>query len=173
MLNVLPLEHCSLNTSHQSESLIGNGFENSKFLRATIFPRARAFYSAGLRLSPLWIKEEIPGTRYGVSDKGRIDKELFHFWLKDHFLLNVVSRRPLLLLLDGHSSHFEPATIEFAKENDIIIFVLPPHTTHECQPLDLSFLGALKKHWQFSCHEFYQNNPGKVISKLNFSKMHG
>ena len=42
---------------------------------------------------------------------------------------------------------------------------------HECQPLDLSFFGALKKHWQFSCYEFYQNNPGKVISKLKFCKV--
>ena len=50
MLNVLPLEHCSLNTSHQSKLCIGNHFQNLKFLRVTILPRARAFYSAGLRL---------------------------------------------------------------------------------------------------------------------------
>ena len=61
-------------------------------------------------------------------------------WLKDHFLNNAVSHRPLLLLLDGHSSHFEPQSIEFAKENDIVIFCLPPHTTHECQPLDVGLL---------------------------------
>ena len=53
VLNVLPLEHCSLNTSHQSKSCIGNHFQNLKFLRVTILPRARAFYSACLRLRGL------------------------------------------------------------------------------------------------------------------------
>ena len=79
-----------------------------------------------------------------------------------------MSRRPLLLLLDGHSSHFEPKSLHFAKDNDIIIFCIPPHTTHECQPLDGSFFRSLKADWQQSCHKFYQKNPGKVISKLNF-----
>ena len=92
-------------------------------------------------------------------------------WLKDHFLTNAISHRPLLLLLDGHSSHFEPQSIEFARQNDIVIFCLPPHTTHECQPLDVSLFGPLKKYWQQECHKFYQNNPSFVISKLNFNRI--
>lgn len=51
------------------------------------------------------------------------------------------------------------------------VFCLPPHTTHECQPLDCSFFGPLKKHWQEVCHSFYQENPGQVISKLNFCRI--
>jgi len=124
---------------------------------------------AGKQVSPLWTDNEVNGTRYAVSDKGWADQELFYFWLKDHFLPNAVSRRPLFLLLDGHSSHFEPKTIQFAKDNDVIIFCLPPHTTHECQPLDVSFFRALKTSWQQACHTFYQKNPYKVISKLNFN----
>ena len=90
------------------------------------------------------------------------------FWgLKEHFLPNTVSQQPLLLLLDGHSSHFEPNTIQFAKDNDVIILCLPPHTTHECQPLDCSYLDQ-KQHSREACRRFYQANPGKVISKLNF-----
>ncbi len=46
---------------------------------------------------------------------------------------------------------------------------LSPHTTHECQPLDTSFFRSLKSHWQDFCHRFYQTNPGKVITKLNFN----
>ena len=123
---------------------------------------------AAKQLNPLWTRDEVVGTRYAVSDKGWIDQELFYYWLKEHFVTNAISQRPLLLLLDGHSSHFEPRTIEFAKENKIIIFCLPPHTTHECQPLDRSLFGPLKRHWQQACHKFYQENPGMVISKLNF-----
>ena len=109
------------------------------------------------------------GSRYAVSDKGWVDQELFYLWLKEHFLENAVSRHPLLLLLDGHSSHFEPQSIQFAKENGIVIFCLPPHTTHECQPLDVGLFGPLKRHWQQECHKFYQKHPSLVILKLNFN----
>ena len=126
---------------------------------------------AAKQLNHLWMKNEVPGSRYGVSDKGWIDQELFHFWLQDHFLTHAGSHRPLLLLLDGHSSHFSPATIRFAKENDVAMFCLPPHPTHECQPLDCSLFGPLKVHWKQACHVFYQKNAGRVLSKLNFCRV--
>ena len=59
--------------------------------------------------------------------------------MQEHFITNAVSHRPLLLLLDGHSSHFQPKTIELAQEKGVVVFCLPPHTTNECQPLDVSF----------------------------------
>ena len=55
------------------------------------------------------------------------------------------------------------------KESDRVIFCLPPHTTHERQPLDVGLFGPLKKYWQEEYHKCYQKNPGLVISKLNFN----
>ena len=104
-----------------------------------------------------------------MSDKGWTDQELFKHWLKDHFLKYTVSGRPLLLLLDGHSSHHEPASVELAREEEVILFCLPPHTTQDSQPLDCTVFGPLKRHWSDVCHQFQQRNPGMVISKLNFS----
>jgi hypothetical protein len=49
--------------------------------------------------------------------------------------------RPVLLLLDGHQCHFTAKVIEAAKQNNIIILCLPPHTTHGLQPLDLVTFG--------------------------------
>ena len=123
------------------------------------------------QMNPLWTKGEVSGTRYGVSDSEWIDRELFHWWLAKHFLTHAIGSCPLLLLLDGHSSHYEPETIRFAKENDIIVFCLPPHTTHEAQPLDFSLFGPLKSAWTSCCHEFHQQNRGKVITKFNFSEL--
>ena len=37
------------------------------------------------QLNPLWTRSEVSGTRYGVSDKGWVDQELFFHWLKEHF----------------------------------------------------------------------------------------
>ena len=103
------------------------------------------------------MKDEVPGSRYAVSDKGWIDQDLFHFWITKHLLDHGVAGRPLLLLLDGHSSHFKPETIKFAKDYDIVLFCLPPL--------------PLKVHWRYVCHSFYQKHPTAVIFKLNFNHL--
>ena len=77
-----------------------------------------------------WTKDEIPGTKYGVSDKGWIITGLFESWFNDLFLPNAVGTSPLLLLLDGHSSHYQPNVVNLACKNEVIILCLPPHTTH-------------------------------------------
>ena len=36
-----------------------------------------------------------------------------------------------------------------------------PHTTHECQPLDVGLFRPLKRHWQQACYSFYERMPPK------------
>jgi hypothetical protein len=54
------------------------------------------------KLNPARTKDEVPGTKYGVSSNGWINTDLFEGWFVEHFIENAVSARPLLLLLDGH-----------------------------------------------------------------------
>ena len=122
-------------------------------------------------LNTEWTDGEVSGTSYGLSDKGWVDSELFCGWLVGHFLQYAVAARPLFLLLDGHSSHYQPDLIRFAKDHNIILFCLPPHTTHESQPLDTAVFGPLKRNWQSACHEYMQSNPGKVVTKYQFSAL--
>lgn len=110
------------------------------------------------RLNPVWAEGEFPGTKYGLSDSGWITSELFEAWLCEHFVQHAVSARPLLLLLDGHSTHYQPQLLRIARELDIIILCLPPHTTHEAQPLDCGVFRPLKSHWANVCHLYLQNN---------------
>jgi len=42
------------------------------------------------------------------------------------FVLSPASK-PLLLLMDGHSSHYYPQTIYKAAEDTVVLFVLPPN----------------------------------------------
>jgi len=116
-----------------------------------------------------WTLGEMPGTTYGLSSNGWIDMELFQLWFTKHFLQHAVSARPLLLLMDGHSSHYCPETICLARQQDIILFMLQPHTTQEIQPLDTSVFSSLKTHWQDVCHDYLQQHPGCVITKYQFS----
>ena len=81
-------------------------------------------------LNPELTTGEIPGTIYGLSQKGWMNSELFMYWFYQHFLMCVPSVRPILLLMDGHSSHYNPEVIRAAAKEKIILFTLPPNTTH-------------------------------------------
>ena len=76
--------------------------------------------------------------RYSVRRfrQGMDDQHLFKLWFERHFLRYVPAVCPLLLSLDGHSSHYYTETIQLASEEDVILFALPPNTTHLTQPLD-------------------------------------
>ena len=56
-------------------------------------------------------RDEVPGTFYGLSNNGWMDTELFEEWFKNHFLVHAPSVRPLVLLLNGHSSHYSPSLL--------------------------------------------------------------
>ena len=92
-------------------------------------------------------------------------------WLIKHFVRHANAARPLLLLLDGHSFHYNLEAVTFAKENGIVMFTLVPHMTHKTQPLDTVVYGLLKSNWQSVCQDYIQYHPGSVIMKYKFSKL--
>ena len=84
---------------------------------------------------------------YGLSKKGWMDQELFEKWFSRHFLRYAPPARPLLVMLDGHSSHYSPTAVRMTAEEGVVLFALPPNTTHISQPLDKGVFGPLKVHW--------------------------
>ena len=116
-------------------------------------------------------KGEVRGTLYGMSESGWMDQKLFYEWFVDHFLKHAVSSRPLLLLLDGHSSHYTLELVKVAAENQVILFCLPPHSTADSQPLDTSCFGPLKMYWSEACRQYMFSHPGRVVSKFQFSPL--
>ena len=114
---------------------------------------------------------EVPSSIYGLSNKGWMDADLFNKWFKRHFLRYAPSTRPIILIIDGHSSHFCTETIRIASEQGVIVFTLPPNTTHHTQPLDKSIFGPLKQSWKHICHDYLVSHPGKIISRYNFSAL--
>ncbi|KIK60932.1 hypothetical protein GYMLUDRAFT_128037, partial [Collybiopsis luxurians FD-317 M1] len=59
---------------------------------------------------------------------------------------------------DGHNSHLTPETLEFAKDHNVIVFCLPPHTTHRVQPCNVSAFAPLKHHWQALLRDYYNTH---------------
>ena len=116
-------------------------------------------------LTPELTVGEVPGTVYGLSSNGWMDQELLDIWFRNHFLRYAPSVRPLLLLLDGHSSHYCPDTIRVAAQEKVILFVSPPNTTHIAKPLDKGCFGPLKTAWRQECHHYVVYHPGQIVTK--------
>ena len=108
---------------------------------------------------------------YGSSESGWIDGELFDLWFRHHFLSHTSPLHPLLLLFDGHSSHYSPSVINKAAKEGIILFCLPPHSTYLTQPLDKGYLFIFKRYWWEECHNYLSSNPEKVINKFTFCQV--
>ena len=58
--------------------------------------------------------------------------------------------RPVILLLDNHSSHLSLRAIRLAVENNVHMITIPAHTSHFLQPLDLIFKPLKAKFFSLS-----------------------
>ena len=134
-----------------------------------VLPPHVIFKQSGLNKE--WIVGEVPNTKYSLTETGWINSSVFEGWFFAHFLQCAPSTRPLLLLLDGHLSHYNPTVIQTAADNGIIIFCLPPNTTHLAQPLDRCAFGALKQHWSTECQRYMTTTGGKMVTKNTFSRV--
>jgi len=74
-------------------------------------------------------------------------------------------------LLDGHSSHYNPDFIREATSHGVVVFCLPPNTTHVAQPLDSVCFRSLKAFWVEACDECMCCHPGKVVTIYQFSEL--
>ena len=122
-------------------------------------------------MRPELAEGEVRGTLYGLSENGWMDQGLFDMWFRGIFLRYAPAARPLLLLLDGHSSHYCPETIHLAASQKVVLFTLPPNSTHLTQPLDRGVFGPLKVAWRQVCHEFLIDNPGQTVNHRVFSRL--
>ena len=122
-------------------------------------------------LKQAMVDGEVLWIMYGLSESRWINSELFDLWFVHHFLPHAPTVRPILLLLDGHSSHYNSSVINKAAEEKVITFGLPPHSSYETQPLNKGPFGPLKSSWRQVCQKFLVDNLGKVVTRFTFSKL--
>ncbi|XP_014469451.1 PREDICTED: uncharacterized protein LOC106741702 [Dinoponera quadriceps] len=91
-----------------------------------------------------------PAGSIGVAHpSGWVQTNLFTQWF-EHFISKTKPTKedPVLLLLDGHFNHTKNLKlIDLARENFIKIISFPPYTTHMLQPLEKTFMEALKTYY--------------------------
>lgn len=89
---------------------------------------------------------DLPGVEYVMSESGFATAAVFGEFLK--FFARKTGANvedPVLLLLDGYSAHVTAETINIAAGLGVILFFLPPNSTHATQPLDAVVFSLLKR----------------------------
>ena len=86
------------------------------------------FVFEGKRWNQKLMKGASPGARGILSDSGWSNSTIFHKYLFAFGKVSTDVSKPLLLLYDDHSSHISTSLIDWAKDKNLILFVLPPHT---------------------------------------------
>jgi pyruvate/2-oxoglutarate dehydrogenase complex dihydrolipoamide acyltransferase (E2) component len=143
-------------------------------------------FKAVYQQSSWYTKLDSQTSKIATSPKGWTDNHLGLLWLREHFEVETAKRQLgeyRLLLLDGHESHCTLEFIEFCSEKKIILLVLPPHTTHLLQPLDVAIFQPLAKYYSNEVvdhsHEkhywldkedfieYYQNARKKALRESN------
>ena len=117
------------------------------------------------------IKEGPSGAVWTYQEKGYMEDILGGMWFEDHFLKVIGDERPQLLLMDGHSSHETLGLIEKARDANIILFALPPHTTHWLNPLDKTVFGPLEKDYNNICSEFMASSISAIVNKWEWPRL--
>ena len=117
-------------TSGPHKCVFASGFVLPLFL---IYPRKR--------ITEHPKEGAIAGTVFHDSDSGWLNTELFLTWLQ-YFNESIPPSRPVLLILDGHSSHVSIEAI--ARSSSIHMLCIPADTTHILQPLDVGSIQMLQ-----------------------------
>lgn len=94
----------------------------------------------------------------------------------EHFLHHArpTKQDPVLLILDGHATHTRNLTLlEMARANNVHILVIPPHTSHRLQALDVGFMKPFSTFYSQTASTWLRNNPGKVITLQDISPIFG
>ena len=119
------------------------------------------------------LKGSSVGSQGIVTGSGYSNSAAFQEFLKSHFLKYVQRGNDdqiVLLILDGHKCHVNVPVLEWAETHNIELFVLPAHTSHLLQPLDVVCFGPLQNIYDNECHKFIHSSPYSSISN-NVAKL--
>ena len=87
------------------------------------------------------------------------------------FLKFAVPELPIILFIDGHKSHINLDVVDMARNNNVILFCLPPHTTHALQPLDVAIFKRFKNHFSKAVKALSFAKKNFVVSKRDFAQV--
>ena len=104
------------------------------------------------------------------TKSGYLNEEAMLFWLNNIYIPYINSTRSQiedesaqsLLIFDGLKAHSTVKVNNLLESNGLDVLVLPPHSSHLFQCLDLCFFGIMKKHYKFCRSQLFQGNNRKA-----------
>lgn len=130
-----------------------------------VFPYVRPPKQVVDCMPPEWV--------LGKSESGWMRADIFFEYITNDFnnwVENNGIKKPILLLVDGHKSHMSMVLSVMCEQLGIILYALPPNSTHMLQPADVSVFGPLKNHWKNIVRIFLSKpeNINSAVTKTNF-----
>lgn len=147
--------HVIQDTSKTSTSVMFAGTASGHLLPPYVVYKSTYLY-------PTWIEGGMDGSRYNRTNSGWFEMPTFEDWFNVIIVPYVKNLAPgsKVIIGDNLCSHLSIAVIKKCKEFNIKFVLLPPNSTHLCQPLDVAFFRPVKIAWRKTLLEWKKNNRG-------------
>ena len=127
-------------------------------------------------MEPDFLNGACPGAADEMSKKGWLNSQTFHNYSTKHFatfekLSDNKESDPTLILYDGHKSHITLTLSDWAKKHNVTLFVLPPHSSHLTQHLDVAVFGPFKAIYNSECQAYMKKFPGANITSYQIAEL--
>ena len=129
---------------------------------------------SGRRMTRDLLVGGLPGTTGIVSNNGMTNGRSFQKFLKDHFLSIVPCSRdnPVLVLYDGHRPYINMPLIDWAEQQFIVLYLMPPQAVSAQHSEDSAFK-PLKTAYQQQCDQFLVDNIGRIVTRYDVCDLVG
>jgi hypothetical protein len=140
----------------------------------THLPPALIYKGESHDLQVSWVEDLGDDTAYfAASSNGWSCDSLGLDWLEKVFQRHTAAkagRGRRLLIVDGHSSHVNMAFLDWADKHRIIVHIIPPHSTHKLQSLDVGLFSPLSIAYSKQLDKMMHNSLGMVsmLKKLGW-----
>lgn len=130
----------------------------------------------GKQWDDCFIEGAVAGAVGKMTDSGWVNRGIFEDYIINHLaryagIQRGEDRPATLILYDGHKSHLSLTLTTWAKERNVILFVLPPHSSHLTQPLDVGVFGPMKAFFNRECRGYMHANPGLSITTRDIARL--
>ena len=124
---------------------------------------------------PKDIIDNVPDNFFiGQSESGWMKSETFFEFIANGFVpwlsINNITK-PVILFVDGHKTHLTMQLSKYCDENGVVLYLLPPNTTHILQPADVGVFVPMKDMWRKQVHRFQRQNVNEPIRRKDVAPM--
>ena len=124
---------------------------------------------------PRDIAESVPSNFFmGTTESGWMKSETFFEYIANAFnpwIENNNIMKPVIMFVDGHRTHLTMQVSKYCEDNGIILYLLPPNTTHILQPADVGAFKPLKDYWKQEVINFQRKNPNSVVKRRDVAPL--